>query len=227
MDGSRLGKKREERGRGGGLKGLKAEGDEKSEEERGRGREEGRNWGTVLSMHSGETRTLHFPPPLLLLPPLKLPHTSHSLAALFHEPNRFRSYIPLPLPLPFSPHLHPYPHSYPHTVRVYTRLGDEGRRCRRHNNPASDPGPSYYTYIHTYIQHVHVHLGEAYVCISERQKPTVDGFSDFFFFLFAPPETSVRPPLPPPLPLPLTSSSGIIDFAWRPDSRIRSAGTRC
>lgn len=228
VGGSRLGKKREERGRGGGLKGCWRRAMRKARErERGRGREEGRNWGTVLSMHSGETRTLHFPPPLLLLPPLKLPHTSHSLAALFHEPNRFRSYIPLPSPSPSRPtciRIHTRIHTLYVCIHVWvTRAGGAGGTIIQH--PTLDP-LIIHTCIHTYNTYTYTWAKLTFAYQRDRSPPTSTVSATFFFFVCSPgnecPTTS-----PPLLPLPLTSSSGIIDFAWRPDSRIRSAGTRC
>lgn len=50
--------------------------------------------------------------------------TPHSLAALFHEPNRFRNCTPLPSPPSFPhPHLHPYPHAYVHATYVCIQFG--------------------------------------------------------------------------------------------------------
>lgn len=187
--------KREEEEEGGEkgwrAEGLLAEGDEKSERKRER------NWGTVLSMHSGETRTLHFPPPLLLLPPLKLPHTHSRLCST----NRtvFGTAHPSP-PLP--------PSRIPTCIPIHTRtstprtcvysLGDWGPGAGGTiiQHPTLDP-----LIIHTYMHNTYTYTWAKLTFAYQRDRsppPTVS--ATFSFFLFAPPETSVRPPLLPLLP---------------------------
>lgn len=169
------------------------------ERERGRGREEGRNWGTVLSMHSGETRTLHFPPPLLLLPPLKLPHTSHSLAALFHEPNRFRSYIPLPSPSPSRPtciRIHTRIHTLYVCIHVWvTRAGGAGGTIIQH--PTLDP-LIIHTYIHTYNTYTYTWAKLTFAYQRDRSPPSTVSATFFCFCLL--PRKRVSDHLSPPPP---------------------------
>lgn len=100
--------------------------------------------------------------------------------------NRFRNYTPTPFPTTSSTH---------QRLRLHRRAiapvysGHDGAAIILHL-----AGPSYYTY---------VHLSEAYVCISERQK-TRRRFSDFF--VCSRKRVSDRS----------LQASGIIDFAGDP-----------
>lgn len=204
--------------------GLLAEGDEKSEEEGGKKGETGAQCYRCIRVKLVlSTFLLLF---CFFLPwNYPTPRTHSRLCST----NRtvFGATYPSPSPSPSRPtciRIHTRIHTLYVCIHVWvTRAGGAGGTIIQH--PTLDP-LIIHTCIHTYNTYTYTWAKLTFAYQRDRSPPSTVSATFFFFCLL--PRKRVSDHLSPPLlPLPPTSSSGIIDFAWRPDSRIRSAGTRC